>query len=70
MKIQYIIRDVENDTYFLGSNPDPIFGRLNDGVRFFNTETEAADRLAEEHSLFGASKFDALIFEIIKVYHP
>ena len=67
MKTKYLIRDIRNNTYFLGSNIKPIFGDLNDGVRYFDSIKDAEIRLNEESELF-EDIFSEIVLEVVQVY--
>ena len=68
MKTKYIIREVKSNTYFLGANPYPVFGAMDDGIIYFDNLQEAENRLNEEFELFGEGKFEGMVIEINKVY--
>jgi hypothetical protein len=54
MKTKYLIYNITNNTYFLGSNPDPIFGSIENNINpvLFDTEQKALNRLVEEINSF------------------
>lgn len=67
MKTKYLIKDLKDNTYFLGSSPKPVWGSITDGVNYFKEYKDAENRLNEEIELFG-SIFEGMVIEIIKVY--
>ncbi len=62
---RYIIYDLISQTYFLGVNPKPCFGAINDGVITFDSQEEAEARITEEEELFGICK--GRMLAVIKV---